>query len=316
MAILLLFLLTAFLPFSSATSLVISIPPSSHLPNPYIISSSTHATLLSGSPQLPALAAPLTTRSTLEFHNLTLLESALRPQSYLLTISALTHVFAPYRVDVIPGGSSGGAAIEGIWETYTGSPWSDKGPILGGKAAQGGGASGSVGSANEGSPDQEQEQVVRIDAKVLAKREFYEERAGFNPLGLLMNPMLLLGVVALGITFGMPYLMDNSTSMTSPALAYPIFLTCFLVCHHIHANTLILLPVDPELKAEFEEQKNNSPLSGMHRALQEAAGAGGAPSGVGGGSNFDLASWMAGTPKSQQGVTSGADVKEGGTKRR
>lgn len=65
------------------------------------------------------------------------------------------------------------------------------------------------------------EQVVQIDARVLSKREFYEERPGFNPLGLLMNPMVLLGVVALGITFGMPYLMDNST-LSDLHLPFPI----------------------------------------------------------------------------------------------
>lgn len=53
----------------------------------------------------------------------------------------------------------------------------------------------------------------------------------------------------------------------------------------------------------------------MHNALQAAAG-GNAPSGMGA-SNFDLASWMAGTPKTQQEATSsGADVREGGTRRR
>ncbi len=205
----------------SATSLVISIPPSTHLPNPNTLPQSTHATLLSGVSQVPHISIPLTTRSTLEFHNLTLPPSPdLSSQSYLLTISALTHVFASYRVDIIPGGSAdGGAVIEGIWETYPGSAWSDRGPILGGKAAQGGGASGSVvntagPSSKEALPEQEQEQVVRIDAKVLLKRDFYEQRAGFNPLGLLMNPMVLLGAAAMGITFGMPYLMDNSMRST------------------------------------------------------------------------------------------------------
>lgn len=183
-------------------------------------------------------------------------------------------------MDIIPGGSiNGDAVIEGVWETYPGAAWSDKGPILGGKAAQGGGASGSIGVNSASSTEREKEQVVRIEAKVLARRDFYEQRPGFNPLSLLMNPMVLLGAVALGITFGMPYLMDS---------------------------------IDPELKAEFEEQKKNSPLSGMHNALQAAAG--GTPSG--GSSTFDLASWMAGTPKNQPAVTSGADVQEGATKRR
>lgn len=39
-----------------------------------------------------------------------------------------------------------------------------------------------------------------------------------SPLSLLKNPMILLGVVALGITFGMPYLIDNSTFSSSFSL--------------------------------------------------------------------------------------------------
>lgn len=75
--------------------------------------------------------------------------------------------------------------------------------------------------------------------------------------------------------------------------------------------------MDPELRADFEEQKTNSPLSGMHRALQDAAvGGGSSAAGVGGSSNFDLASWMAGAQKPQRGVTSGADVMEGEARRR
>lgn len=207
-------LLVAFLRPCSATSLFISIPASLHLPDPNSLSPSTHATLLSGFPTVPPLIAHLTTRSTVEFHNLTIIPSALGPQTYLLTISALSHVFAPYRVDLIPGGSGGNgsnAVIEGVWETYPGFSWSERGPILGGKAAQDGGASGRLvsGSSTEQGPEQDQE--VRIEAKVLARRDFYEERPGFNPLGMLMNPMVLLGVMAMGIAFGMPYLMDSGT---------------------------------------------------------------------------------------------------------
>ena len=42
-----------------------------------------------------------------------------------------------------------------------------------------------------------------------------------SPLSLLKNPMILLAVVALGFTFGMPKLMENSTfsdSFPSPCL--------------------------------------------------------------------------------------------------
>lgn len=233
-------LLTVLIRLCAATSLIISIPPSTHLPNPNTLSHSTQATLLGGSPSVPPLTAPITTRSTIEFHNLTISPSALRPQSYLLTISALSHVFASYRVDLVPGGScDGGGVIEGIWETYPGSAWSEKGPILGGKAAQGGGASGSVAnsaSSSSGEPEH-QEQIVTVEAKILARREFYEERAGFNPLGLLMNPMVLLGAVAMGITFGMPYLMDNSKWSTITSYHSVLSPACFQTPYiHLHSS--------------------------------------------------------------------------------
>lgn len=37
-----------------------------------------------------------------------------------------------------------------------------------------------------------------------------------SPLSLLKSPMILLAVVGLGLVFGMPYLIDNSTSLTLP----------------------------------------------------------------------------------------------------
>jgi hypothetical protein len=79
-------------------------------------------------------------------------------------------------------------------------------------------------------------------------------------------------------------------------------------------------PVDPELKAEFEDQQKNSPLAGMHNAIQAATGGGSASgAGVGGAGSFDLAGWMAGSGKSgQQGgtPTSGMEVREGAARRR
>lgn len=67
---------------------------------------------------------------------------------------------------------------------------------------------------------------------MLGKREFYEERPKcrlhdhelkgtrllmfildgntVSPLSLFKNPMILLAVFALAMTFGMPYLIDNS----------------------------------------------------------------------------------------------------------
>lgn len=37
-----------------------------------------------------------------------------------------------------------------------------------------------------------------------------------NVLSILKNPMILLGLVSMGIFVGMPYLMDNSKSLPLP----------------------------------------------------------------------------------------------------
>ncbi|KAL6720345.1 hypothetical protein ACLMJK_002266 [Lecanora helva] len=68
-----------------------------------------------------------------------------------------------------------------------------------------------------------------FEVRVLRVREYYEARAGFSPLGLLKNPMILIAVVGLAFVFGMPYLMDS---------------------------------MDPEMRKEFEEQQKKSILSG------------------------------------------------------
>lgn len=243
---------------TAAATLRIQIPPSSLLPNPHSLPASTHATLTSGTS--PQLDAPLRRDSTVEFRNLT------APGSYLLDIFSRDFTFAPYRVDISAG--DGPAVIDGVWETYRGTRWEDKGPLLGG------------GSADPTTPPP-QPQVVTVSAKVLASKNFYEDRPGFNPTSLLKNPMILLGIVALAITFGMPKLMEN---------------------------------MEPEMKAEYESMQKKSAVSGISRAMQ---GQGPASSAVGG---FDLAGWMAGAQQQQQqqqGNTrsSGADAKDGGSVR-
>lgn len=72
----------------------------------------------------------------------------------------------------------------------------------------------------------------------------------------------------------------------------------------------------PEIRAELEEHRKNGPLAGMHSALQSSAAGRAAPGGAEGVGSFDLASWMAGVQKGQQGVTSGADVREGPARRK
>jgi ER membrane protein complex subunit 7 len=245
-----------FVELITAATLRVQIPPSSILPSPHTLPASTHATLTSGTS--PQLNVPLRKDSTLEFGNLTI------PGSYLLDIFSRDYTFAPYRVDISTA-EDGGAIVDGVWEIYRGTTWDDRGPL--------GGASADPTTTPP------QPQIVTVSANVLARKTFYEERPGFNPMSLLKNPMILLGIVALGITFGMPKLMEN---------------------------------MDPEMKAEYEQMQKTSPVSGLTRAIQGQGPASGAAGG------FDLASWMAGAQQQQgstKSSTSGTDAKAAGSVR-
>ncbi|CAI7659351.1 unnamed protein product [Penicillium pancosmium] len=236
----------------AAASLTISIPPSTNLPNPHVLPATTHATLTT----LPQedrhdhiLTTSLTRSSTLVFRNI----PSGAPESYILEIRSAGFVFAPYRVDVAADGS-----ILGIWETFRGNPWDNRGA-----------EKYVVDVANKRTTN------VVVEAKVLGRKGFYEERAKFSPLSLVKNPMILLAIVALVFTLGMPKLMEN---------------------------------MDPEMRAEFEQQQRSSPISGASSAM------------AGGG--FDLAGWMAGTtpkpsPAANAEGSGGATGREsGGSARR
>lgn len=109
-----------------------------------------------------------------------------------------------------------------------------------------------------------------MSAKVLSKKGFYEQRQGFNPMSLLKNPMILMAVVALAFTFGMPKLMEN---------------------------------MDPEMRAEYEEMHKNSPMGGITRAMQGGGAGGGAE-------NFDLAGFLAGSSKSSGSDRGSEGIRE------
>jgi hypothetical protein len=147
---------------STASSLTLTIPSSNILPNPQVLPPTTHATLTT----LPApphaaqnakhiLSAPLTSSGTFVFPAV---QGTSGKESYLLDIRSREYVFAPYRVDVAADGR-----ILGIWETFRGNQWDNRGaekytaPVGGGSHQQAG---------NE----------VMVEAKVLARRGFYEER--------------------------------------------------------------------------------------------------------------------------------------------
>merc|ERR1711964_955985 len=216
---------------SIAASIRINIPPSTLLPNPNALPASSHATLTSNSG--PELKAILRKGNYLEF------TSVPTVGSHLLNIYTRDYAIAPYRIDVALSPTDPSATeITGAFETYRGTQWSDHGVAL--------------------TPGGKPTQSLVINAKVLSRKNFYETRAGFSVLSLLKNPMILMGVVALAFTFGMPKLMEN---------------------------------MDPEMRAEYEEMQRKGPMSGLTSAMQ--GGGSGGPA-----SNFDLASYLAGSSQS------------------
>ncbi len=87
-----------------------------------------------------------------------------------------------------------------------------------------------------------------------------------SPLSLLKNPMILIAGASMLLVFGLPYLMENSAYILLP------FSTT-------HAN--MYFSVDPEMRAEFEEQQKK-PLLTSNPAANSLQ-------------NFDAAAWLAGS---------------------
>lgn len=75
-----------------------------------------------------------------------------------MDIRASEYVFAPYRVDVAADGS-----VMGIWETFRGNPWDNRGA--------------EKYMANVADANANPRGDVLIEAKLLGKKAFYEERA-------------------------------------------------------------------------------------------------------------------------------------------
>lgn len=101
-----------------------------------------------------------------------------------------------------------------------------------------------------------------VEVRVLGLKEYYMERAGFSPLSLLKNPMILIAGFSMIVVFGMPYLVDS---------------------------------MDPELRAEFEENRKKNPVTNL------LASAGQQQQGANQIANFDAAAWLAGSGKKGEG---------------
>lgn len=189
-----------FTSLAHAAKLTVSIPSSSLIANPASLPPSTHAILIGS--QGVAHDARLTRSNTLNFKDVT-------PGSYLLSVYTRDYQFPPFRVDVTLNEASTQELVQ-IWQTFRGNEWNNKGPKFG-----------------EGYGE------VTISLQPSAKKEFYQQRGGcksqlvlrhtstwlfpiltivtVDVLSFLKSPMILMAVVSLGLVFGMPYLMENST---------------------------------------------------------------------------------------------------------
>ncbi|KAF2016429.1 hypothetical protein BU24DRAFT_422767 [Aaosphaeria arxii CBS 175.79] len=173
--------------------------PNTQLVNPSTLPSSTHAILQSSGPPQEAY---LTRSNSFNFYNVS-------AGSYLVTIHSRDALFEPLRIDVsleeAVEGSGDKKEVIKSWQTFIGNEWDNKGE------SRGEGGNGVV-----------------LEARLLGKKYYFQERSGFSPLSFLKNPMMLMALFSMVLIFGMPKLMEN---------------------------------MDPETRAEFEEMQKQSPLA-------------------------------------------------------
>ncbi|KAL8727140.1 MAG: hypothetical protein Q9166_006236 [cf. Caloplaca sp. 2 TL-2023] len=185
------------LPLTFATHLIFTLPSS--LPP---ISPSTRAHLTTHNLQL---TAPLTLARTFRFTNIT------TAGTYNLDVFCRDYDFEGAVVVVNEQKDSNGGVLGENMEVYRRNPRT--------------GVRGMRVLADE---------EGKMELRVKGLRGYYEQRQGFELMGLLKSPMILMALVGLAMVFGMPYLLEN---------------------------------MDPEMKKEFEEQQKKS-------VLGNAAGAG------------------------------------------
>lgn len=199
--------LIGLLPLAAQSATVtFRIPVSHALTNPHTLPPSTHATLSSpGGRQ----SAPISAAGEFVFRNVS-------AGSHLVDVHCATHAFAPIRLDVADDDKD--APTLGAWVTFRGNDWDNKGEAL---PAHGSGV---------------------FDVRVLGAKGYFMERSKFSVMTIMKNPMILLGLVTMGIFLGMPYLVDN---------------------------------MDPEMKAEWDERQKSNPMNSlMGSAGQPGAGVG------------------------------------------
>jgi len=177
------FVLLCSASIATAARLTVSIPPSSLLGSPSSLPASTHAVLV-GPPGV-RYDVPLRRDNTFTF-------PGLAEASYLLTVHSRDYFFTPLRVDVTKSGEESQQETVQAWQTFRGNEWSNKGQHYG------------TGKGE-----------LTIHLAPGSSKSFYQVRGGFDALGMLKSPMILMGLVSVAMVFGLPYIMDNSTSEES-----------------------------------------------------------------------------------------------------
>lgn len=113
--------------------------------------------------------------------------------------------------------------------------------------------------------------------------------------------MILMGLVSLALFVGMPKLVENSTFLSSRAL-----MSYRLLLRGLFTNIMPLyLTVDPETRAEFEEQSKKNPMNSLMGGPQPGSN----PMG-----NFDVAGFLAGQGSSSKEESAETSSKNGGKK--
>ncbi|KAK8086964.1 hypothetical protein PG994_001938 [Apiospora phragmitis] len=198
------------------------------------------------------------------------------PGSYLADVHCATHAFAPLRVDVVVAAGSSAAAPE---EKLGGLLLS----VQAWETFRGNDWDNKGEEAKEvalgGAGSLAATATAALPVRCLAPKQYFIERSSFSVTSILKNPMILLAMVSMGIFFLMPKMVEN---------------------------------MDPEMRAEFEEQQKNNPMANlMGGGGQQAAN----PMG-----NFDMAAFLAGSSnKKDEGgpaAIAASDAGNGAGKRR
>jgi len=159
-------LVVALFDFTAAATLRVQIPPSNLLPNPKhsscVNSCNTHLWYITSTWR------PTTERLDTRVSETSLLQEATSSTSSpVISPSHPTAWTSPLKDDR--------AVIDSVWGTYRGTRWEDNGPLLGGASA-------------DPTTSPPQPQIVTVSAKVLNKKDFYEERPGFNLMSFAKEP--------------------------------------------------------------------------------------------------------------------------------